>query len=272
MSTAAASGSVRRQAGFALVLVLWSLVFLALILTKLLSAGRSEAQLAGNLRAAAAAEAVADGAVQDAAFHLVASGAAAWALHGVHTVRIGAGSAAVSVEDLSDKINLNTAGMPLLRGLFGACGLGAAEQVQFAQAIMAWRGTTVDDDTKPPVELNAAGALYTPPRLPMQTDDELALVPGMTPAVLACVGPHVSVYQDGSPTLQSSDPVVKQALAIAAKNGDVGLADASNTSPTDAVIVTATASVPGGRFIRRATLRLIPGQAPGFKIVNWQTL
>ncbi len=263
---------MRRQAGFALVLVLWSLIFLALILTRLLSAGRGEAQLAGNLRAAAAAEAVADGAVQDAAFHLVASGSDAWALHGVHTVRIGVGTAAVSIEDLSDKINLNTAGLQLLRGLLGACGLGAAEAMQTAHAIMGWRGVTTDDGAPPPAEQQAAGAVYKPPGLPMQTDDELALIAGMTPPSLACLAPHVSVYQDGSPTLRSGDPVVRRALAIAAQNGDIGLADSSDASPTDAVIVTATATVPGGRFIRRATLRLIPGQVPGFKIVNWQAL
>ncbi|MDR3535940.1 MAG: hypothetical protein P4L71_05530, partial [Acetobacteraceae bacterium] len=71
-----------REAGFALLLVLWSLVLLSLILTQLLSAGRSEAQLAGNLRNAAMAEAIADGAVREAVFHLL-GGTPAW-IHGTH--------------------------------------------------------------------------------------------------------------------------------------------------------------------------------------------
>ena len=51
------------ERGFALLLVLWTLVLLSLIVTGMVSAGRVEAQLASNLRAAAVAEAAADGAV-----------------------------------------------------------------------------------------------------------------------------------------------------------------------------------------------------------------
>ena len=76
------------QRGFALLIVLWTLVLLSLILAQLLSAGRSEAQLATKLRDAAVAEAVADGAVQDTLFHLMAQGAQAWPPHGVHLVRM----------------------------------------------------------------------------------------------------------------------------------------------------------------------------------------
>ena len=55
--------------GFALLIVLWSVVLLALLATGITAAGRSQTQLAGNVRRAAAAEAAADGGIYAAAFH-----------------------------------------------------------------------------------------------------------------------------------------------------------------------------------------------------------
>lgn len=60
-----------RDRGFALLIVLWAVVLLALLATRLMAAGRTELQLSANLRGAAEAEAAADGAVQEAMFHLL---------------------------------------------------------------------------------------------------------------------------------------------------------------------------------------------------------
>ena len=52
-----------RQRGFALLIVLWAVVFLAFLVTQLTAAGRLETHIASNLRVAAVAEAAADGAL-----------------------------------------------------------------------------------------------------------------------------------------------------------------------------------------------------------------
>ena len=51
---------MRRERGFALLVVLWSLVLLGLLLAQVMAAGRSAVALAGNLRAASVARAAAD--------------------------------------------------------------------------------------------------------------------------------------------------------------------------------------------------------------------
>ena len=51
-----------RQRGFALLIVLWTVAFLALLGTQIVAAGRSDTQLADNLKQEAVLEAAADGA------------------------------------------------------------------------------------------------------------------------------------------------------------------------------------------------------------------
>jgi general secretion pathway protein K len=263
----------QRESGFALLIVLWAMVLLALILTQLLSAGRSEAQLAGNLRNAAVAEAVADGGVADAVFHLLGSGAQAWPARGTHALRIGRGAVEVTVESLSGKVNPNTAGLPLLRAMIGLCGRGAADAARLAQAIAAWRTPADEDDGNQavgPVAYRAAGLPYAPLGLPFETDDELGLVLGMTPATLACLAPHMSLYQEGDPSLHTDDPFVARALAVVAQQGGL-TSDAAQGVP-QVVRITSVATVVGARFVRRATVRLTPGGDGGpFRILNWDS-
>lgn len=250
--------SLRREGGFALLIVLWSLVLLALILTQVLSAGRTEAQRAGNLRDSAVMEAVADGAVQAAAFHLMASGTQHWPTRGQHRVQIGRASADISLEDTADKINPNTASPALLGALIGLCGVPSAPGL--APAIAAWRSADA-----PAAAYQAARLPYGPPGLPFETIDEVGLVIGMTPALFDCMRPHLSLYQEGSPGVHSADPVVAQALAIAAQGGD-GSTGTDDSDGSKVVIVTAAASLKqGGRFVRRATIRF----GERFRILTW---
>ena len=65
-SSAAASG---RNGGFALIVVLWTLVLIAFIVAHLTATGRTEIRIAGNLVANSAAQAAADGAVFEAIFN-----------------------------------------------------------------------------------------------------------------------------------------------------------------------------------------------------------
>jgi general secretion pathway protein K len=260
--------NAQREAGFALLIVLWSLVLLALILTQLLSAGRSEAQLASNLRDSAEMEAIADGAVHEAMFHLLAGGAQHWPTRGVHRLKIGRGLAEVRVEDTADKINPNSASPALLRALAGLCDAPDAAASQLAQAIVTWRSDDDATGTNPAAAYRAAGLSYAPPGLPFETLDEVGLVVGMTPPLLACMRPHLSLYQAGAPGPQSEDALVARALATATREG----ADALSALPQGdeglrTVTITATATLPhGGRFVRRATVRLEDTS----RILDWE--
>src|SRR5438128_573318 len=64
------SAEPRRSRGFALLIVLWVLVLIGVLVTQLTAAGRTELRIAHNLYANAAAEAAADGAINQAVFML----------------------------------------------------------------------------------------------------------------------------------------------------------------------------------------------------------
>src|SRR5437660_3841344 len=66
-----ASVDRRRSGGFALIVVLWTLVLIAFVVAHLTASGRTEIRIAGNLVANAIAEAAADGAISEAIFNLL---------------------------------------------------------------------------------------------------------------------------------------------------------------------------------------------------------
>src|SRR6266702_1320200 len=64
------SAPCREPSGFALIIVLWTLVLIAFIVAHITASGRTEVRIAGNLVANAVAEAAADGAIFEAIFNL----------------------------------------------------------------------------------------------------------------------------------------------------------------------------------------------------------
>src|SRR5215469_14317326 len=59
-----------RAGGFALIVVLWTLVLIAFIVAHLTASGRTEVRIASNLVANSVAQAAADGAIFEAIFNL----------------------------------------------------------------------------------------------------------------------------------------------------------------------------------------------------------
>ena len=79
-----------RQRGFALLIVLWTVGFIALLGTRIVAEGRSDTQLADNLRQEAVLAAAADGAVANVVFQMQAARDPAFQADGVvREVRIG---------------------------------------------------------------------------------------------------------------------------------------------------------------------------------------
>jgi general secretion pathway protein K len=64
-------------------------------------------------------------------------------------------------------------------------------------------------------EYGAAGLDYGPPHAPLERLDELGRVLGMTPAVLAAMKPHLTLFGPPDPSAATIDPVVAAALAEA---------------------------------------------------------
>ncbi len=211
------------QRGFALLIVLWTVGFLALLGTQLVAAGRSDAQLADNLKQDAVLQAAADGAVINVTFRIMALKDPALQPDGiVRSVQIGQTAVLVLVQNEADRINLNTASGILLQHLILDVGGTPAVADRVTNAILDWRtsGTTPRRGGAKAADYLAAGRNYGPPGTPFEDVTELQDVLGMTPELFARLAPHLTVLTDGDPDLSTRDPVVARALTDAAGVAD----------------------------------------------------
>ena len=232
-----------RQRGFALLIVLFTVGFLALLGTRIVAAGRSDTQLAANLKQQAVLEAAADGAVAKFAFQMLAVKSARFRADGmVHEVRVGQTPVLVRVEDESDRVNLNTASGVLLRALIIESGGAPGPAGRLSAAILDWRTSTANPRPggAKAADYRTAGRAYGPAGTPFQSVDELADVLGMTPDLFARLAPHLTVLTDGDPDMSTRDPVVARALTDAAGVADDTVGDRQTADPLLRIGVTAS--------------------------------
>jgi len=208
--------------GFALLVVLWSLVLITLLTTQILSGGRTALHLAANLRDAATAQASADGAINEAVFHLVSNGPDAWQPNGTaHVLNVGGMVVTLRVDSLASKINPNLASTTLLAGLFQAVGASPSQAQASANAVIAWRSpaVSVQETQARLAAYQHAGLPYAPPAHGFDDLGELADVIGMPPDILTAALPHMSLYQSTDPDPSLADSIVRRALAISGQAG-----------------------------------------------------
>jgi general secretion pathway protein K len=280
-----ARSSGGRSSGFALIMVLWFLVLIAALATYLMANARSGTAIARNIRAAAAAEALADGAVAQAVFHQVTNFRSdRWKLDGEpHLIALSDGEATIRLYDEKQKINPNHASDVLMGGLFEAAGVERPLARRLGAEIADWVGPETE-----PRHLGAemqqyvdAGRSYGPPNGPIESIDELQLVLGMTPEILALVRPYFTIHsQSGEPDGSTASPVVRRALALAAGASPIDPGAESESAPDGAaagetnedvvrVVVTARASN-GGVFVRDAVLQLDSTNPKGYIVLDWR--
>ncbi len=250
---------MRRERGFALLVVLWSLVLITLLTTQILSSGRTALNLAANLRAAAQARAADDGAINVAIYHLAASSADAWTADGsAHILSDGAASITVRINSLAGTINPNLASTALLTGLFQALGASASQAQSVANGIIAWRSPAETQDAGKALlgSYRRAGLPYGPPGAPLNDLTALAYVMGMNPALLARALPELSLYQSGDPDPIIADKIVRRALAL---SGQSGSSSTAYTGNAPVVSISAELDGPGGLAVRRVAIVSIAG-------------
>jgi general secretion pathway protein K len=260
--------------GFALLIVLWTLVLLSLLVTHLTATGRSEARIASNYAANAQAEADADGVVFEAAFHTINGD---WIADGQpHTLQLGHGVAQVTLYSESGKINPNIASVELLASLLRVLGVEPSQANSLASAIADWRepGELARPAGAKSAQYRAAGLDYGPPNAPFESLDEIGRVLGMTPELLAAMRPHLTLFQYGDPDPSVADPVVLQALKqvqqIPGQTGQPGFPSGLNAGLQTVTVVAEARSDSGGLFTRRAVLRIGPAFERGYQILAWE--
>jgi general secretion pathway protein K len=252
--------------GFALLIVLWSVVFLAFLMGQILGGGRTAIDLAANLRAAAQIRAADDGAINAALFHLLATKTEHWPADGTpHDVTIGSQVITVRLANLTGLVNPNLASATLLAGLMRAVGEAGPQADAVAQAIVAWRSpaTSPQAQTELLNSYRAAGKLYGPPATTFTELDELTHVLGMTPDLYQALKPHLSLFQPGAPDPKAADPLVQKAMDYeGATNPGIGAYEG-----TPVTRITACADA-GAALCRHAIVSL--GGTLGFQFLQVQ--
>ena len=259
------------QRGFVLVIVLWTLALLALLSAQLMGTARQRMSTAQLFDANARLEAAADGAVFEAVLGVLRNGGSVAAP--VFVLTVGGVAVDVRVTSESTKINPNTTTMEALQPVLVAAGLDATKAAGLTQAIIEWR-------SRPPAgrlaqlrqeQYRGAGRPYLPAYRPFNSLDELGLVLGMTPDILARIRPVLSVVREEGRTAPGSS---KDGGSVLDEPGGEG--HVTYVPPANAVYqIDTSASLPDGTvFRRRAAVRVKmvpePGEQP-YEVLGWET-
>jgi general secretion pathway protein K len=273
------SAQYRRNGGFALIIVLWTLVLIGFIVAHMTASGRTEIRIAGNLVANSAAQAAADGAIFEAIFNLSdPQPEQRWPVDGTpRQIAVGSGRVILRVEDEASWINPSTASPVLLEALLRVTGSDPDTARRIATAISEWVGSAALPQQQEAVlaEYRAAGLDYGPPSGPFETLGELGRVLGMTPAVLTAIRPHLTLFGPPEPNPATTDPVVAAALALTSTTGSSPpgqpVVQPSQTPPDALTVrITALASGPGNaRVTRTAVVRTGATLPQGYAVLAW---
>jgi general secretion pathway protein K len=266
--------SRRRSGGFALIIVLWTLVLIAFIVAQVTASGRTEIRIAGNLVADAVAEAADDGAIFAALFNLAdPNPAQRWPLDGtVHELTIGNSRVIVRLEDEAGRINPNSASPALLEALLRVTGSDPETARRLVEAIGEWVGSAPAARPQNAVlaDYSAAGLDYGPPSAPIESLDELGRVIGMTPAVLAAIRPHLTLFGPPEPNPASADPVVAAALAEVSPPSQTPNPPNQPSFDLLTVRIEASAVGPGTARVSKTAIARVGAMLPGgYSVLAW---
>jgi general secretion pathway protein K len=260
--------------GFVLLIVLWWLALLMFLATQITTATHTSVLIAANIRGNAVAEAHADGAVNEAIFHVLARH---WKADGAAHIVPGAQAVTeVRVDDEGAKIDPNVAPAALMQALLRECGAPAKTATELADAIAEWRSVDLLQSTGSlrGAQYRLAGRTYLPPNARFVSIDELGLVLGMTSTLLGCLEPHISVYSLSVPSLQTTtDPMVRQALTAAYPYDTAQTVAATVYEPAVIRVTTIATQADGSRFRRVAVVRVVPAEPDEnfvYKILSWE--
>jgi len=258
----------RDQSGLVLMLVLWTIALLALLGTQLVSAGRTELRLVFAMRDAALVRTAADGAVHEAIWRLADGGAPHWPADRVpRLTRIGGVPVSVTIENLSGRLNPNTAPGDLIGAVLTHLGMEPSRALAQGAAVFDWHmpGQLPSPGGAKLPAYRAAGLTYGPPGQPFENDAEIGAVLGMTPDIAAALRPFLSVYNEGAIEPRFAAPILRLALEETGTNQTAG----QNSSETVEIVAVATGAHDAS-YSRRAVARFRSGEP--FQILYWGTV
>ncbi len=264
-----AGGGAAGQRGFALVIVLWTLVLLTSIATGITATGRSEVRFAANLRGAAVAQAAADGCVYAEVARLLANPSGPWPpVPGPRAEQRPGAHAVITLGTEDGRFDLNTVPVEVLATLLRAVDIERTQAQALATEIGLWRFPSAQSTARVRA-YQQAGLPYGPPGAPFQAVSELSLVLGMTPAIYDRLRPHVTVFHEGDADPRAAGPVVRGVLASL---GVVIPAGPGSGRPGRIAVIDVEAEADGGSHAsRHAVVRIgASSDRGGWTILAWE--
>ena len=191
-----------RDAGSALLLVLWISLFLALVLAAVAALVQSRLRVAGLERSALLADEALLSALDVAAFDIALTGPVGLS-DLPRTIRIGGQDIAVTLGPSQALLDINMADADQWSALLVRLGTPEDQAAQLADHILDWR----DNDIRPrarggEADAYADGAGQPPANRPFLDVRELRHVRGVTPDLLDCLAPYVTTL-GGTPEPQT---------------------------------------------------------------------
>ncbi len=229
-----AARPAQRDAGVALIAVLWLLVLLSALGASYSLSTRTNVALAHNVVGAAEAEAAADAGLQRVLAGLITStNRQVFAFDGTpYSWTFGTSEIRFVIEDEGGKIDLNAASEELLASLFRVVGVVAKESRAIAAAIADFRDE--DQNRRPTGAEDPDYAREKAPHgakdAPLQVVEELLQVKGMTGTLYRAIAPAVTIYSGAEqPEEKVAPPVVVAALAEVSGRSPASRPDSTDT-------------------------------------------
>lgn len=266
-----------RQAGIALIIVMWGLALVSILALTVAGEGRSNLLITRNLKQSAEARAMAEAGVHRAIYEMLAEEADRRIAASGETLTgtLGRGRYTVRLLDETGRLDLNTLAPEMLKEILLQVAPSANPDALVA-AFIDYR-----DRDEDPTEGGGEDAEYLRRDLAWDAKDrsfehvlELEQVPGFTPAVVAALLPHVTVFSRQrtlreTASLPSTLALVNGELTdFDAEQPDV-IEEPEGISGSRIYAIEALGEVGEARYAVTAYVTLAGGAGRPFQIVAW---
>ncbi|QDH25312.1 hypothetical protein D5366_08940 [Neokomagataea tanensis] len=268
------------DAGFALLLVLWTLAFLALIGTHVLLQGRTMVVEASAYQQQAMLELTTDSAIRQELYTLILSsphvpaGIGNW-----HERDDGLFRIMTRVQLERGQVNPSLVTQDLLAAVMQSSGIPTQDAERAAAALFNWRGHPLLGAAPPAINMGPAdmGNKCSLTHGPFHSFDDMAALPGVGEAIIHKIAPSISLSAMQYPTAQGAVPAVQSALARLGRSNNQNVTTWSSQSPSlgggVSVVVEAMAQNGNNTQRRRAHIVLMPDAEPEpWHVLRWETV
>ncbi|MAM71838.1 MAG: hypothetical protein CMP91_11930 [Gammaproteobacteria bacterium] len=260
--------------GYALVLVLWLITLLSLVTAMSYNAARVQMRLTYLANSQLEGEALAEAGIWLSVNTLLSTSSNNLGRYTNYTgnLQYHQSDISVSIRDLASLINLNNANAELLELLITPYTESSQETETLIQNIRDWIDSDNDSQNNSSEErlYSLADLDYSPMNKPFSSVDELRLVIGMTDALFRNISPFLTIY--GTHTQinsQSAEPVLLELLNNESSDNN-SIQRYLTTLPSNAFIVTSTATINGNDFSQTVIIELTGRRADSYRILAWQ--